>query len=84
MSNEINNAVAIELSESELDSVAGGFSITIGPGQKFASDSGNEYSLKNLTVGQQTFAGPNGSGTVLMTNVHEIFSKAGQGIAIGN
>ena len=84
MSNEIKNTVAIELSEDQLDTVAGGVSITLAPGQGFASDASNGFGQKNLAVGQQTFAGPNGSGTASLTNLQEIFSSAAQGIAIGN
>ncbi|ARV59872.1 hypothetical protein BZZ01_15645 [Nostocales cyanobacterium HT-58-2] len=82
MSHEIK--IAVELSEQELDTVAGGLSITLGDGQVFASDAKNTFSQKNLIVGQQTFAGPNGSGTVSGVNLQEILSSAGQGIAIGN
>ena len=84
MSNEIKNTVAVELSEDELDTVAGGLSISLGNGQGFASDASNTFSQKNLTVGQQTFAGSQGSGTASMANLEEIFSSAAQGIAIGN
>ncbi len=84
MTNEINNIVAVELSEQELDTVAGGLAITLGDGQRFASDASNSFSQKNLVVGQQTFAGPGGSGTASVTNLQEIFSSAGQGIAVGN
>ncbi len=84
MSNEIMNSVAIELSSDELDTVAGGLSITLGDGQGFSSDANNTFNKKNLTTGQQTFAGPNGSGTMSMTNLQEIFSSAAQGIGIKN
>ena len=84
MSNQIDVHTAVELSEQELDTVHGGLSISLGDGQGFASDASNTFSQKNLAVGQQTFAGPNGSGTVSLTNLQEIFSSAGQGIAIGN
>jgi len=83
MTNEINNIGAVELSEMELDTVAGGLAISFGDVQGFASDAANTFSQKNLTVGQQTFAGPGGSGTVSLTNVQEIFSSAGQAIAVG-
>lgn len=83
MTNEIRNIVAVELSSEELDTVAGGLSITLGNGQRFANDSTNSFSQKNLGIGQQTFAGPGGSGTVSMTNLQDIFSSAGQGIAVG-
>ena len=81
MSNEINNTNAIELSNDELDTVAGGLSISLGDVGGFASDASNSFSQKNLAVGQQTFAGPGGSYTGSVTNLQEIFSKAGQSIA---
>ncbi|MBW4506304.1 MAG: CTB family bacteriocin [Scytonematopsis contorta HA4267-MV1] len=84
MSNEIMNSVAVELSSDELDTVAGGLSITLGDGQGFSSDANNSFRKNNLTTGQQTFAGPNGSGTTSMTNLQEIFSSAAQGIGIKN
>jgi hypothetical protein len=81
MTNEMNNIVAVELSDSELDTVAGGLAISFGDVKGFTSDASNSFSQKNLMVGQQTFAGPNGSGTVSMTNMQNIFSSAGQAIA---
>jgi hypothetical protein len=78
MNHEIN---AVELSDLELDTVAGGLAISFGDVKGFASDASNTFSQKNLVVGQQTFAGPNGSGTVSMTNIQSIFSSAGQAIA---
>ena len=81
MTNEINNINAVEISSDELDSVAGGLAISFGDVQGFASDATNTFSQKNLAVGQQTFAGPNGSGTISFTNAQEIFSSAGQAIA---
>ena len=85
MSNQIDvNHTAVELSEQELDTVAGGLTISLGNGQGFTSDASNTFSQKNLTVGQQTFAGPSGSGTASMANLDEILSSAGQGIAISN
>jgi hypothetical protein len=79
MNNEIN---AIELSNDELDTVAGGLAITLGDVGGFASDASNSYSLKQLQVGQQTFAGPGGSYTGSVTNLQEIYSTAGQAIAV--
>mgnify|MGYP000253436024 CR=1 FL=1 len=84
MTDVIKNTVAVELTEDELDTVHGGLSISLGDGQGFASDASNTFSQKNLAVGQQTFAGPHGSGTVSLTHVTEISSTAGQAIAIGN
>ena len=82
MTNEIKNTVAVELSSDELDTVAGGLMMSLGDGQWFASDASNTYKQNNLTVGQQTYAGPHGSGTASMANLQEIFSSAAQGIGI--
>ena len=83
MSNQIDvNHPAVELSEQELDTVAGGLSISLGDGQQFASDASNTFTQKNLAVGQQTFAGRGGSYTASMTNLQEISSSAAQGIGI--
>ncbi|GJD22658.1 hypothetical protein RIVM261_076140 [Rivularia sp. IAM M-261] len=79
MNNEIN---AVELSSDELDTVAGGLAISLGDIGGFASDASNSFSQKNLAVGQQTFAGPGGSYTGSVTSLQEIFSTAGQAIAI--
>ena len=79
MSNEIN---AVELSNDELDTVAGGLAISLGDIGGFASNASNTFSQKNLTVGQQTFAGPGGSYTGSVTNLQEIISTAGQAIAV--
>ncbi|NJN09410.1 MAG: hypothetical protein HC836_12220 [Richelia sp. RM2_1_2] len=81
MNHEINMN-AVELSSEELDTVNGGLAISFGDVQGFASDASNTFSQENLTIGQQTFAGPNGSGTASITNMQKIFSSAGQGIAI--
>ncbi len=81
MINEIN-ATAIELSEIELDAVAGG-AITISDVQGYAQSATNDFFQKNLTVAQQTFAGPNGSGTASITNLAEIGSSAANSIAVG-
>jgi hypothetical protein len=81
MNNEINNINAVELSNDELDTVAGGLAISLGDVQGFASDASNSFSQKNLAVGQQTFAGPGGSYTGSVTNVQELFANAGQAIA---
>jgi|GEM_PF-3017379 len=78
-----DNMNAVELSLEELDTVNGGLAMSFGDVQGFASDASNSFSQKNLTVGQQTFAGPNGSATVSMANVQDIFSSAGQALAIG-
>ncbi|GJD22935.1 hypothetical protein RIVM261_078910 [Rivularia sp. IAM M-261] len=77
MNTEIN---AIELSIDELDTFARGLAITLGYVGGFTSDVGNTFLQKNLAVGQQTFAGSTGSYTVSVTNLQQIFSKAGQSI----
>ncbi len=84
MSYEITNTVAVELSEQELDTVAGGLTINLGNGQGLSSNALNEFSQKNLVFAQQTTAGPNGSSTTSGVSLQEIFSKATQGLAVGN
>ncbi|BAY30410.1 hypothetical protein NIES2107_22540 [Nostoc carneum NIES-2107] len=85
MSNEIKNIAAIELSEDELDNVAGGFGeIVLGGGQSLSLDTGSTFHQKNLAVGQQTVAGPGGAGTTTLVNAQDIFSSAGQGLFVGN
>ncbi|QIR39722.1 hypothetical protein HCG51_25440 [Tolypothrix sp. PCC 7910] len=84
MSNEIKNIAAVELSEDELDNVAGGFGIILGGGQTLGLTTGSTFEQKNLAVGQQTFAGPGGAGTTTLVNAQEIFSNAGQGLFVGN
>ncbi|MBD2169479.1 hypothetical protein H6G04_34535 [Calothrix membranacea FACHB-236] len=84
MSNEIKNIAAVELSEDELDNVAGGFGIILGDGQSLGLNTGSTFQQKSLTVGQQTFAGPHGAGTTTLVNVEEIISHAGQELIIGN
>lgn len=79
MNNQIN---AFVLSNDELDTVAGGLAISLGDIGGFASDASNTFKQKSLTVGQQTFAGPGGSYTGSVTNLQEIFSTAGQAIAV--
>ncbi|MBD2337153.1 hypothetical protein H6G64_14990 [Calothrix sp. FACHB-156] len=85
MSHEIKNIAAIELSEDELDNVAGGFGgIVIGGGQNLDLFTNSSFQQKNLAVGQQTIAGPGGAGTTTLVNAQEIFSNAGQGLFVGN
>jgi hypothetical protein len=81
MNNEIN---AVELSDLELDTVAGGFAISIAPGQNLALDTNSSFSQKTLGFGQSTFSGPNGSGTTTLVSINEIFTDAGQNLAVGN
>jgi hypothetical protein len=83
MSNEIKNAVAVELSEQELDNVAGGLSVALGDVGGYASEAGNDFFKKELLVAQQTSSGPNGSSTGSITSLKEISTSAGLNIAIG-
>ena len=41
MNSEIKNMVAVELSEQELDTVAGGLAVTLGDVKGYASDAAN-------------------------------------------
>ena len=83
MNSQIKNMVAVELSEQELDTVAGGLAVTLGDVKGYASDAANDFFQKDLTVAQETCAGPMGSSTGSVTNLKEIASSAGQGIVIG-
>ncbi|MCU0548044.1 MAG: CTB family bacteriocin [Leptolyngbya sp. Prado105] len=73
---------AIELSETELDAVAGG-AITISDVQGYGQTAFNDFFQKNMTVAQQTFAGPGGSFTSSVTNLSETKTSAGQTIVVG-
>jgi len=85
MSHEIKNIVAVELSESELDNVAGGFGgILPGNGQTLALGTFSSFDQKNTTVGQQTFSGLGGSYTATLVNVQEVHSQSGQTLIVGN
>ncbi|EKE97704.1 MULTISPECIES: CTB family bacteriocin [unclassified Tolypothrix] len=84
MSNEIKNIAAVELSEDELDNVAGGFDgIVLGGGQNLGLFTNSSFQQKNLAVGQQTVAGPGGAGTTTLVNAQDIISSAGQGLFVG-
>lgn len=72
----------VELSETELNDVAGGLAVTIGDVGGFAQFAGNSFTQKELSIAQRTFAGPEGSGTVSGFGLKLIDSFAGQGIAI--
>ncbi|OUL20957.1 hypothetical protein BV378_28225 [Nostoc sp. RF31YmG] len=84
MSHEIKNNVAVELSETELDSVTGGFGIIIGDGQNLGLFTNSTFQQSNLAAGQQTVAGPTGAGTTTLVSAQDIFSNAGQGLSVGN
>ncbi|BAY61149.1 hypothetical protein NIES22_12100 [Calothrix brevissima NIES-22] len=83
MSDSIKNIAVVELNEQELDNVNGGLSVAIGDAQGYASKAGNDFFQKELIVAQQTYAGPNGSGTASIASLKEISSSAGLNIAIG-
>lgn len=73
---------AMELSEDDLDGISGGMSLNFGDVDSFAQKSGNFFSQKNLSIGQATFAGPQGSGTISQVDFQGIDSGAFQDIAI--
>lgn len=79
--NELN-LNAIELSDAELDTVAGG-TIAIGDINSYASGALNTFFQKDLAVAQTTQAGPGGSTTVSVTKLSEVSSGAGQFIFVG-
>lgn len=74
---------AMELSDDELNAVAGGCGINLGDLDGFNQSSGNFYSKKNLAVNQATFAGPEGSGTISSVGFEQIDSGAFQNISLG-
>lgn len=75
----LESSVITELSEHDLDQVSGGLSL--GNLDSFVQNSGNFFSQKNLSMGQATFAGPNGSGTISTLDFQQIDSGAFQNIA---
>ena len=81
MNNELN---AVELSDLELDAVAGGFSFSIGQGQSLSLGTNSSFSQKVLQVGQATVSGPGGSGTQTLVSAGSIFTDAGQSFGLGN
>jgi hypothetical protein len=81
MNNELN---AVELSDLELDLVAGGFGISIGDGQNLALDTNSSFSQKVLQVAQSTVSGPGGSATQTAVAASDIFTNAGQFLGVGN
>ncbi|BAY61147.1 hypothetical protein NIES22_12080 [Calothrix brevissima NIES-22] len=82
MSNSIKNIAVVELSEQELDNVAGGLALVLGDVEGYSSQAGNNFFQKDLVVAQQTYAGPNGSSTGSITSLKEVASSAGLNIAI--
>lgn len=77
-----SDIIAVELSDDVLDNIAGGAGLNLGDFDSFAQNSGNFFSQENLSVGQMTFAGPNGSGTISQVDFQRIDSGAFQNIAI--
>jgi hypothetical protein len=78
---ELNNLA--ELTAADLDTVAGGLAITIGDAQGYAQSASNDFFQKNMTIAQQTFAGPNGSGTASAFTCQIIDTGAAQNIVVG-
>ncbi len=81
MNNELN---AVELSDLELETVAGGFAFSIGDGQSLSLGTNSSFGQKMLQVGQATTSGPGGSGTQTMISAGSIFTDASQGFGLGN
>ena len=75
MSNEINNN-AVELSEQELDMVAGGNGF---PGFGF---SGSDFKQFAIAGGDATFAGPQGAGTQHMIQAQGVESSGFKGLGL--
>ena len=78
MSNEINNNVnAIELSEQELDMVAGG---SIDSFDSFGFGlNGSSFKQFALKAGESSFAGPQGTGTQHIVEIQGVSSKSFKG-----
>lgn len=71
MAIELSEPMAlVELSEDDLDTVAGGMSLDMG--------SASQFFQRDVMMGQQTFAGPNGAGTTNFFASHEVASSASQ------
>ena len=81
MNHELN---AIELSDLELDSVAGGFAFSIGEGQSLSLGTNSSFGQKMLQVGQATVSGPGGSGTQTIVGAGSLFTDAAQSFGLGN
>jgi hypothetical protein len=76
MSNEIENQIAVELSDSELDTVAGGLS--------FRSNSESKFSQKLFFASFGTFANSDGSGTFFQVASQETVTSSSQSLIIEN
>jgi hypothetical protein len=74
MSNEIKNQIAVELSDSELDTVAGGIDLFSG--------SLSAFSQEKLLTQTATAAGPNGAGTVQTVGAQDTSSIANNFLGI--
>ncbi|MBV6628236.1 MAG: CTB family bacteriocin [Rivularia sp. (in: Bacteria)] len=77
MSNQIKNVTAIELSEQELDIVAGG------KNPAFLGISKSRFEEFGFSGKQATFAGPGGAGTFADTKYGKTVADAFQAIKFG-
>ncbi|MBV6628235.1 MAG: CTB family bacteriocin [Rivularia sp. (in: Bacteria)] len=77
MSNEIKNVNAVELSEQELDIVAGGTKLS------FSGLSGSSFDQFGISAGEITFAGPGGGITKATLQLGKTSSDAFQVIEFG-
>jgi hypothetical protein len=69
-----------ELSEGDLEQVSGGTGLDLGDLSGLFQNSGSFFSQENLSMGQATFAGPGGSGTLSTLDYQKIDSGAFQNI----
>lgn len=81
MSYEINPQVAIELSEQELDTVAGGLDLSNFKGLLSSETTG--FKQRNIDAMTETTSGPNGSSTSSVSLISEIDTFADQFLALG-
>jgi hypothetical protein len=69
---------AMELSEAELDTVAGGTSLNMGGLDSLFSGSSSDFMQRNVSMGQMSFAGPGGAFNASTLDISEIASSASQ------
>lgn len=71
----------IELSEADLDECAGGLSL--GDFSSLMDRSSSFFGQERLSLGQATFAGPNGSGTISTLDFERTISGANRFTSLG-
>lgn len=77
----IEESAMVELTEGDLDGVAGG-SLSLGDLGGLFQSAGNFFSQENISLDQATFAGPGGAGTLSSLDYQKIDSGAFQTIGV--